>query len=74
MKREYYKIVGHDKLRRDAESLGIVNVDNEALNKFKEEREIKRKLSKMVAEHEEIKDELGEIKGMLAQLLSKIGK
>lgn len=73
MNRKYYKITGHDNLRRDAESMGIVNVDRESLNKHREEREFKRKLSQMVTEHIELKNELGNIKAMLAQLLGKMG-
>jgi hypothetical protein len=80
MKRQYYRITGHDELRRDAESLGIVNVDAKALNKFKEEREFKRKLSQMITEHEEIKklvaqygENVSEMKTMLTLILSKMG-
>jgi hypothetical protein len=79
MTRQYFRITGHDELRRDTESLGIVNVDKQALNKFKEEREHKRKLSQIIAEHEELKNDvgelkndMGEIKSMLAQIFSKI--
>jgi len=76
MTREYYKIIGHDGLRRDAESMGIVNVDNNALNKFREDRELRRKLKKMALENEEIrtlKKDMGEMKEMLALILSKMG-
>lgn len=74
--REYYKIVGHDELRRDAESMGIVNVDNNALNKFREERKLRRTLKKMALENAEIielKKEMSEMKNMLALILSKMG-
>jgi hypothetical protein len=66
--RQYLKIVGHDELRRDAESMGIVNTDREALHKYREEREFKRQLAKVVIEHEQIKNELGEIKQLLLLL------
>jgi len=74
--REYYKIVGHDDLRRDAESMGIVNVDNNALNKFREERKLRRTLKKMALENAEItelKKDMSEMKEMLALILSKMG-
>lgn len=73
-KREYYKIKGHENLKRDIESMGIINVDNKALNNYKEDREFRRKLAKMVSEHEGIKDDLSQIKQMLAQILSKDNK
>jgi hypothetical protein len=66
--RQYLKIVGHEELRRDSESLGIVNTDREALNKYKEEREFRRQLAKVVVEHEQIKNDLGEIKNLLLLL------
>jgi len=76
MNREYYKIVGHDDLRRDAESMGIVNVDNNALNKFREDRNLRRRLKKMALENAEIlelKKDMSEMKEMLALILSKMG-
>ena len=71
MQRKYIRIVGHDDLRRDPESNGIVNTDNNALNKYREERELKRKLTKMVEEHEALKGDIDDIKKMLHQLLGK---
>jgi hypothetical protein len=74
MDRRYFKIRGHDELRRDAESMGIVNVDTKALNKYKEEREFRRKLSRVVDEHEGLKNDVGEMKAILAQILKELTK
>ncbi len=71
--RQYFRITGHEELRRDAESMGIVNVDRNALNKFREERELKRKLAQIAQEHDQLKNDVGEMKSMLALILSKMG-
>ena len=68
---EYIKVKDHKNLVRQKGSKGIVNCDVNELNKYKEEREYKMKLAKVVKEHDELKNELAEIKDMLKTLLGK---
>lgn len=79
MERKHFKIIGHNELRRDAESLGIINVDREALNKYRAERDLKRKVAQMIDEHNYVKEEVSyvkrdvsEVKEMLALILQKL--
>jgi cell fate (sporulation/competence/biofilm development) regulator YlbF (YheA/YmcA/DUF963 family) len=68
---EYIKVKDHKNLVRQKGSKGIVNCDVNELNKYKEEREYKMKLAKVVKEHNDLKNELAEIKDMLKTLLGK---
>jgi DNA-binding transcriptional regulator YhcF (GntR family) len=68
---EYIKVKDHKNLVRQKGSKGVVNCDVNELNKYKEEREYKMKLAKVVKEHDELKNELAEIKDMLKTLLGK---
>jgi ABC-type Fe3+-citrate transport system substrate-binding protein len=74
MTRKYLGIHDHKELVRDADSRAVLNVDNAALNKYKQERDFKLKLVKMVNEHEDMKKELAEVKKLLNELLGKIPK
>jgi hypothetical protein len=68
---EYIKVKDHKNLVRQKGSKGVVNCDVNELNKYKEEREYKMKLAKVVKEHDDLKNELAEIKDMLKTLLGK---
>jgi hypothetical protein len=59
-------------LIRDADSKAILSRDESLLNKYKEEREFKLKLSTVVEEHQQLKDDMNEIKTMLKELLGKV--
>jgi hypothetical protein len=59
-------------LIRDADSKAILSRDEFLLNKYKEEREFKLKLSTVVEEHQQLKDDMNEIKTMLKELLGKV--
>jgi hypothetical protein len=69
---EYIKVKDHKNLIRQKGSKGIVNCDNEELNKYKLEREYKMKIARVVQEHDEMKTDLNEIKDMLRTLLGKL--
>ena len=69
---EYIKVKDHKNLIRQKGSKGIVNCDNEELNKYKLEREYKMKIARVVQEHDEMKKDLSEIKDMLKTLLGKM--
>jgi len=69
--REYIKVKDHNNLLRDKSSKGIVNCDVNELNKYKQERDYKMKIARVVQEHDEMKNDLNEIKDMLRTLLGK---
>jgi len=68
---DYIKVQDHKNLLRQKGSKGIVNCDLEELNKYKLEREYKMKVARVVQEHDEMKNDLNEIKDMLRTLLGK---
>lgn len=68
---EYVKVKDHPDLVRDVESNAILNTDLQALNKYKEEREFKLKLARVVKEHDDVKRDLADIKSMLSELLKQ---
>lgn len=71
---KYAKVKENPALVRDMDSMAILNTDKNSLNKYKEEREYKLKLAKVVSEHEQIKQDLTDIKSMLAALLNRDNK
>ena len=68
---EYIKVQDHKNLLRQKNSKGVVNCDLDELNKYKLEREYKSKIARVVQEHDEMKNDLNEIKDMLKTLLGK---
>lgn len=71
MKPEYLRVKDHPELIRDTKSNAVLNTDVQALNKYKEERDFKLKLAKIVQEHDEVKQDLSDIKSMLSELLKQ---
>ena len=71
---EYIKVKDHPDLVRDAGSNAILNIDNRALNKYKEEREEKRRLLNIMRENENLRGEVDEMKQMLKALLTEKNK
>lgn len=69
---EYIKVIDHTDLLRHSGSKAIVNKDIEALNKYKEERELRTKLVQVAREHDEVKREVREIKSMLQTILERV--
>ena len=67
----YIKVKDHPNLVRDSQSNAILNVDNIALNKYKQERDRLLKLNRVVEEHEQIKNDISDIKSMLIELMEK---
>jgi len=67
----YIKVKDHTNLVRDKNSNAILNVDNDALNKYKQERDRLLKLNRVVEEHEQIKNDISDIKSMLIELMEK---
>lgn len=67
----YIKVKDHPDLVRDAGSNAILNIDNRALNKYKEEREEKRRLLNIMKENQNLRSEMDEMKQMLKALTEK---
>ena len=71
---KYQKVIDHKNLVRDTDSKAILNQDSSSLNKYKEEREYKLKLANVVNEHQDMKNDIAEIKEMLKAILGKDSK
>ena len=67
----YLKVTDEPNLVRDTKSKAILNVNNDALNKYKQEREKLVQMQKVILEHEEIKKDISEIKQLLLQLMDR---
>ena len=67
----YLKVTDEPNLVRDTKSKAILNVNAEALNKYKQEREKTLQLQKVISEHEELKKDISEIKQLLLQLMDR---
>jgi hypothetical protein len=67
----YLKVVDHPELVRDRNSKAILNTDLGALNKYKEEREFRMKLEKIVKENDQLKNDVSEIKNLLLKVLEQ---
>jgi len=68
---DYLKVKDHPDLVRDTKSKAILNTDVHSLNKYKEEREFKMKLHKIVEENQQMKSEISEIKNLLLKVLER---
>ena len=67
----YLKVTDEPNLVRDTKSNAILNVSNEALNKYKQDRERFLQMQKVISEHETIKQDIAEIKQLLLQLMDR---
>ena len=67
----YLKVTDEPNLVRDTKSKAILNVNNDALNKYKQERERLVQMQKVILEHEEIKKDISEIKQLILQLMDR---
>ena len=68
---KYVKVENEPALVRDSKSKAILNVNTEALNKYKKEKEQALKIKNMLEEHESMKQDISDIKRMLLQLMEK---
>jgi hypothetical protein len=75
---DYLKVKDHPNLVRDKKSNAILNTDQTALNKYKEERERLLKIKNAVDDTEmlkkdmaQTKQDINEIKQMLIKLMEK---
>lgn len=68
---EILKVKDNKDLVRQKQSSAILNTNVKELNKYKEEREEKMKLKKLVEESEQMKNDIDEIKSLLRQLIGQ---
>ena len=68
---EILKVKNNKDLVRQKQSSAILNTNVKELNKYKEEREEKMKLKKLVEENEQMKTDIEEIKSLLRQLIGQ---
>jgi hypothetical protein len=71
---KYQGVYDHKDLLRDANSKAIVSRDLEGLNKYKEERALRLKLSSIANDYDDLKSEVSEVKDMLKILLERTSK
>ena len=67
----YLKVTDEPNLVRDTNSNAILNVNKEAYNKYKQDRDKQLQIQKVISEHEEIKKDISEIKQLLLQLMDR---
>jgi len=61
-------------LVRDTQSKAILNTDNSALNKYKQERDFKIKLAQVVADNDQLKSDVNSIKSTLQSILDILNR
>jgi hypothetical protein len=71
MKNTYIRVKDRTDLVRDKNSKAILNTNLNELNKYREEREFKMNLNRVIKENEEIKSEISEIKTLLLKILEQ---
>lgn len=74
MAENYLKVIDNKNLLRHASSRGIVNIDNDGLKKYREERDKMKRLNSLAEEQDKLGQEINDIKTMLQQILQKIEK
>lgn len=68
---ELLKVKGNSDLVRQKNSNAILNMNVKDLNKYREDRDEKMKLKRLVDESEQMKNDIDEIKNLLRQLLGQ---
>jgi hypothetical protein len=67
----FIKVKDRPELVRDKRSNAILNVDTDALNKYKEERDKILNMRRGVEEHDQMKNDISDIKQMLLKIMEK---
>jgi predicted transcriptional regulator len=68
---DYIKVVEHKDLIRDSNSKAILSKDSDSLNKYKEDRELKRKLMEVAQNYDTLKNDVNDIKTMIQFLIER---
>jgi len=68
---DFLKVKDNKDLVRHVHSSAVLNTNAKELNKYREEREQKLKLKKLIEENQQLKDDVEEIKALLKQLIGQ---
>jgi len=68
---DYIKVIEHKDLIRDSNSKAILTKDSDSLNKYKEDRELKRKLVEVAQNYDTLKNDVNDIKTMIQFLIER---
>lgn len=68
---DYIKVIEHKDLIRDPNSKAILSKDSDSLNKYKEDRELKRKLVEVAQNYDTLKNDVNDIKTMIQFLIER---
>lgn len=68
----YIKVKDHPGLVRDSQSKAILNTNDIALAKYREERDKQLRIQRAIEDVDGLKQDVDEIKAMLKKLLEKI--
>ena len=66
---DYYKIRDREDLVKNAGSKAVLSIDTTGLDKYREERDRRIRLTRVVEDTDRLKEDVAEIKSMLKQLL-----
>jgi hypothetical protein len=67
----HLKVKDNPDLIRQKDSKAILNTNLKELNKYRQDRDEKMKLKKLVEESEQMKNDIDEIKSLLRQLIGQ---
>ena len=71
MMNQYLKVKDEEGLVRDTSSSAILNTDSLALQSYKTRKAKEAAIDRVLKEHDELKNELREIKGLLKDLVGQ---
>jgi hypothetical protein len=71
MMNQYLKVKDEESLVRDTSSSAILNTDSLALQSYKTRKAKEAAIDRVLREHDELKSELREIKGLLKDLVGQ---
>lgn len=71
MEKRHIKILDRFDLVRDQKSKAVINIDNDMLQSYKNQRDFNLKMIKNLKDTETIKEDINEIKQLIQQLLKK---
>lgn len=68
---DYIKVLEHQDLIRDSNSKAVLTRDSESLNKYKQDRELNKKLIEVASNYENLKNDVADLKSMLQFLIER---
>lgn len=68
---DYIKVLEHQDLIRDSNSKAVLTRDSDSLNKYKQDRELNKKLIEVASNYENLKNDVADLKSMLQFLIER---